>query len=204
MFLCSKRLTDAGEPEQFLRAHYGVFQPDFLFFEVFVGFWFKVNLLRSEISGSFQEIEIVTDLQGCKQPPDFTDEGRHLGSEQGIALGRVQEGEEFLADQIVQRALQAELFADTFFVTRTAAEAQGYAVEGLAPTSRAARQLGEAGVETGTLQGFLAGGTNREASEKKHFYFVDESSLASTNQIRDFLNRLRPQHRVLLIDDTRH
>src|ERR1035438_3310967 len=114
MFLCLKKLTDTGEPEQFLRAHYGVFQPDFLFFEVFVGFWFKVNLLRSEISGSFQVIEIVTDLQGCKQPPDFTDEGRHLGSEQGIALGRVQEGEEFLADQIVQRVLQAELLADTF------------------------------------------------------------------------------------------
>jgi conjugative relaxase-like TrwC/TraI family protein len=91
----------------------------------------------------------------------------------------------------------------TLSVIRTAAEAQGYAVEGLAPTSRAARQLGEAGVETGTLQGFLVGGTNREPSEKKHFYFVDESSLASTNQIRDFLNRLGPQDRVLLIGDTR-
>lgn len=55
----------------------------------------------SEISGSFQVIEIVTDLLGCKQTPDFTDEGRHLSGEQGIALGGVQEGEEFLADQIV-------------------------------------------------------------------------------------------------------
>lgn len=91
----------------------------------------------------------------------------------------------------------------TLSVIRTAAEAHEYTVEGLAPTSRAARQLGEAGVETGTLQGFLARGANREAAEKKHFYFVDESSLASTNQIRDFLNRLAPQDRVLLIGDTR-
>jgi hypothetical protein len=54
------------------------------------------------------------DLLGCKQPPDLTDEGRYFGSEQGIALGRVQEGEEFLADQVVQRVLQAEPLADTF------------------------------------------------------------------------------------------
>ena len=78
----------------------------------------------------------------------------------------------------------------TLSVIRAAAEAKGYTVEGLAPTSRAARQLAEAGVETGTLQGFLTRGANREITEKKHFYFVDESSLASTNQIREFLGRL--------------
>jgi ATP-dependent exoDNAse (exonuclease V) alpha subunit len=91
----------------------------------------------------------------------------------------------------------------TLSVIRTAAESQGYTVEGLAPTSRAARQLGEAGAETGTLQGFLAGGTNRGTSEKKHLYFVDESSLASTKQMRDFLNQLGAHDRVLLIGDTR-
>ena len=91
----------------------------------------------------------------------------------------------------------------TLAVIRAAAECQGYTVEGLAPTSRAARQLAETGVETGTLQGFLARGVNRETSEKKHFYFVDESSLASTNQVREFLARLAPQDRVLLIGDTR-
>jgi conjugative relaxase-like TrwC/TraI family protein len=88
-------------------------------------------------------------------------------------------------------------------VIRVAAESQGYAVEGLAPTSRAARQLAEAGAEAGTLQGFLARGTEPEATEKKHLYFVDESSLASTNQIREFLNRLGAQDRVLLIGDMR-
>src|SRR5206468_1914928 len=39
---------------------------------------------------------------------------------------------------------------------RCAAETQGYQVEGLAPTSRAANQLEHAGVHSGTLQGFLA------------------------------------------------
>jgi conjugative relaxase-like TrwC/TraI family protein len=91
----------------------------------------------------------------------------------------------------------------TLSVVRAALETQGYAVEGFAPTSRAARQLAEAGVDTATLQGFLARGTNREASEGRHFYFVDESSLASTNQMREFLARLGPQDRVLLIGDTR-
>lgn len=91
----------------------------------------------------------------------------------------------------------------TLSVIRSAVESQGYTVEGLAPTSRAARQLAEAGVETGTLQGFLAGGSSRGATEKKHFYFVDESSLASTNQMREFLNRIGSQDRVLLIGDTR-
>jgi conjugative relaxase-like TrwC/TraI family protein len=91
----------------------------------------------------------------------------------------------------------------TLSVVRSAAELQGYTVEGFAPTSRAARQLGDAGVEAGTLQGFLARSPNPATSEQKHFYFVDESSLASTNQMRDFLSRLGPQDRVLLIGDTR-
>ena len=41
------------------------------------------------------------------------------------------------------------------------------------------------------------------APEQKHFYLVDESSLASTNQIREFLSRLGPDDRVLLIGDIR-
>ena len=35
---------------------------------------------------------------------------------------------------------------------REGAEANGYRVEGFAPTSRAAQKLGEAGIETSTLQ----------------------------------------------------
>jgi conjugative relaxase-like TrwC/TraI family protein len=91
----------------------------------------------------------------------------------------------------------------TLSVIREAAESRGYTVEGFAPTSRAARQLNESGVESGTLQGFLARSPNPATQEQRHFYFVDESSLASTNQMREFLARLGPSDRVLLIGDTR-
>ena len=91
----------------------------------------------------------------------------------------------------------------TLTVIRGAAESQGYQVVGFAPTSRAARQLNEAGIEAGTLQGFLARTANPDVPDRKHLYLVDESSLASTNQIREFLTRLGPNDRVLLIGDTR-
>ena len=91
----------------------------------------------------------------------------------------------------------------TLTVIRSAAERQGYQVEGFAPTSRAARQLNDAGIQSGTLQGFLARAANPDLREQRHFYLVDESSLASTNQIREFLSRLGPDDRVLLIGDIR-
>jgi conjugative relaxase-like TrwC/TraI family protein len=91
----------------------------------------------------------------------------------------------------------------TLSAIRNSAEMQGFQVEGFAPTSRAARQLGEAGIEARTLQGFLARTKDPTVPEQKHFYFVDESSLASTSQMREFLSRLTPQDRVLLIGDTR-
>ncbi len=91
----------------------------------------------------------------------------------------------------------------TLATLRSAMEAQDYEVQGFAPTSRAARQLNEAGIESGTLQGFLARDAHAADPTLKHFYFLDESSLASTNQVRDFLGRLGPNDRVLLIGDTR-
>ena len=91
----------------------------------------------------------------------------------------------------------------TLTVIRRASESQGYSVQGLAPTSRAAKQLSEAGVQAGTLQGFLAQGATANSRNDKHFYFVDESSLASTNQVREFLSRLGSTDRVLLIGDIR-
>jgi conjugative relaxase-like TrwC/TraI family protein len=91
----------------------------------------------------------------------------------------------------------------TLTVIRSAAEGEGYQVKGFAPTSRAARQLNEAGIEGGTLQGFLARIANADQQAQKHFYVVDESSLASTNQMREFLSRLGPNDRVLLVGDTR-
>ena len=93
----------------------------------------------------------------------------------------------------------------TLAVIRSAAESRGYQVEGLAPTSRAARQLNEAGVHAGTLQSFLARAADPYAPRQKRFYFVDESSLASTNQMREFLARIGSNNndRVLLIGDIR-
>jgi conjugative relaxase-like TrwC/TraI family protein len=88
---------------------------------------------------------------------------------------------------------------------REGAEKNGYAVEGFAPTSRAAKQLRDAGIKADTLQRFLAGGGLQAAGDpaSKHLYMVDESSLASTQQMRDFLAKIAPQDKVLLIGDTR-
>ena len=92
----------------------------------------------------------------------------------------------------------------TLSVIHQAIEAQGYAVEGFAPTSRAAKQLRESGIEASTLQSFLVQNTQtNDGTTSEHFYFVDESSLASTRQMRDFLARLGTRDRVLLIGDTR-
>jgi hypothetical protein len=87
---------------------------------------------------------------------------------------------------------------------RQGAEQSGYAVEGFAPTSRAARQLRDAGIAADTLQGFLARcHRHNDDPTNKHLYMVDESSLASTQQMRDFLNKIGTQDKVLLIGDTR-
>src|ERR1035437_6681903 len=83
----------------------------------------------------------------------------------------------------------------TLIVLRSAAEGQGYQVEGFAPTSRAARQLNESGIEAGTLQSFLARSANPDLPEQKHFYLVDESSLSSTNPIRGFISRVGADER---------
>ena len=85
---------------------------------------------------------------------------------------------------------------------RQGAEQNGYAVEGFAPTSRAARQLHDAGIPADTLQGFLARSRSADPAQK-HLYMLDESSLASTKQMREFLEKIGPQDKVLLIGDTR-
>jgi conjugative relaxase-like TrwC/TraI family protein len=84
---------------------------------------------------------------------------------------------------------------------REAAEHQGYQVEGLAPTSRAAQQLEEAGIQSSTLQGYLAR-SHRDDGDR-HLYIVDESSLASTRQVNKFMHRLEEHDRVIFVGDTR-
>jgi conjugative relaxase-like TrwC/TraI family protein len=90
----------------------------------------------------------------------------------------------------------------TLSVIREGAEAEGYRVEGFAPTSRAAQKLGEAGMETSTLQKHLVLGRQPDSGEKR-LYVLDESSLASTRQVHEFVNRLHPNDRVLLVGDRR-
>ncbi len=87
---------------------------------------------------------------------------------------------------------------------RQGAEQNGYIVEGFAPTSRAARQLRDAGIPADTLQGLLAR-SRRDGDDptRKHLYMLDESSLASTKQMREFLEKIGSQDKVLLIGDTR-
>ena len=75
-------------------------------------------------------------------------------------------------------------------------------MEGLAPTSRAAQKLGEAGIESSTLQRHLIR-SESPRDGRKHLYVLDESSLASTKQMNEFLHRLRENDRVLLVGDAR-
>jgi conjugative relaxase-like TrwC/TraI family protein len=83
------------------------------------------------------------------------------------------------------------------------AAAHGYKPLGLGPTSRAAKGLKEAGMEAETLQAFLTRGPQSSEDGRPRLFFVDESSLASSKHMRDFLRRLQPSDRVLLIGDTR-
>ncbi len=93
----------------------------------------------------------------------------------------------------------------TLEAIREGVEKNGYAVEGFAPTSRAAGQLREAGVNATTLQSFLVRGGQGPTTgdpNSRHLYLLDESSLASTQQMKAFLDKIRPQDRVLVIGDT--
>lgn len=90
----------------------------------------------------------------------------------------------------------------TLAVIREGAEGEGYRVAGFAPTSRAAQKLAEAGMTTSTLQHHLARGERPDTGEKR-LYVLDESSLASTRQMHEFLSRLHRNDRVLLVGDVR-
>ena len=85
---------------------------------------------------------------------------------------------------------------------RQAVEREGFAVEGFAPTSRAAQKLAESGIESSTLQRHLARSDEHHDGQKR-LYVLDESSLASTRQMNEFLHRLNDSDRVLLVGDTR-
>lgn len=89
----------------------------------------------------------------------------------------------------------------TLAAVREAAVSAGYYVQGLAPTTRAAQLLADSGMETRTLQKFLR--QKDDPKTPRRFLVLDESSLASTKQVNDFLSRVRPGDRVLLVGDVR-
>jgi conjugative relaxase-like TrwC/TraI family protein len=129
----------------------------------------------------------------------LTDAHPHLNSGQKAVI------EDVLGSRDLVQGIQGVAGAGkttALAVIRTAAESQGYQVDGFAPTSRAAKQLEQAGVHSGTLQYFLVRPQESDPQQRR-FFFMDESSLASTNQVRDFLRRLGPDDRVLLVGDAR-
>ncbi len=127
-----------------------------------------------------------------------TESRQQLNSAQRTAI------EEILTSRDTVQGLQGRAGTGKTTVLRSireAAEQHGYVVEGFAPTSRAAHQLRDAGIGADTLQGFLA--RTKQPTPERHLYMLDESSLASTQQMRDFLQKIGSEDRALLIGDTR-
>jgi AAA domain len=133
---------------------------------------------------------------------------------QGDGIGIKTDGlKEMVRIPVRAEAQHVQIIADTgagktntLETIREGAERNGYAVEGFAPTSRAAGQLRDAGISADTLQSYLARGSRQQIASdpnSRHIYMLDESSLASTKQMRDFLEKIGPQDRVLLVGDTR-
>jgi conjugative relaxase-like TrwC/TraI family protein len=129
---------------------------------------------------------------------------KHTGRYEILNTAQRRAAEEILTSRDTVQGLQG--FAGvgkttTLRTVREAAEQRGYVVEGFAPTSRAAYQLRDAGISAETLQGFLV--RVKQPTPELHLYMVDESSLASTRQVRDFLAKLQSGDRVLFIGDVR-
>jgi hypothetical protein len=90
-------------------------------------------------------------------------------------------------------------------ILREAAERQGFVVQGLAPTGRAADKLAESGIKTTTLQGFLREPqleSDTTVAANRRLYVLDESSLSDTRNLHLFLQKAGPQSRILLVGDT--
>jgi conjugative relaxase-like TrwC/TraI family protein len=153
------------------------------------------------------EKEVIRRMaQGQKAPPIMSIQDAVALSETLQRLSSAQRAaiEQILTSSDTVQGLQG--FAGVGKTTalcsvRDGAEQRGYLVAGFAPTSRAAHQLRDAGIGADTLQGFLARSVQPDGS--RHLYMVDESSLASTKQMRDFFRKIGPEDRVLLVGDTR-
>lgn len=140
----------------------------------------------------------ASPIMSIQEAVRLTESRQQLNSAQRTAI------EEILTSRDAVQGLQGRAGSGKTTVLRSireGAERRGYVVEGFAPTSRAAHQLRDAGIGADTLQGFLARSVQPDGN--LHLYMLDESSLASTKQMRDFLQKISPEDRVLLIGDTR-
>jgi conjugative relaxase-like TrwC/TraI family protein len=85
---------------------------------------------------------------------------------------------------------------------RSAAECDGYVVQGLAPTSMATINLAAEGrMKAETLQLFLTRKPDPRAKDKR-LIMLDEASLASSEMMHGLFARLRPTDRVVLVGDS--
>ncbi|MEP7309327.1 MAG: MobF family relaxase [Acidobacteriota bacterium] len=140
------------------------------------------------------------------QPPLIRDETRariaraypHLSADQQAAITQLFANRDRV--QVLDGVAGAGK-TTTLAAVRDAAERDGYTVRGFAPTGRAAQKLAEAGMSTMTLQKHLQEAP--DARDPRRLYVLDESSLASTQQLHDFLARRSSTDRVLLVGDTR-
>jgi conjugative relaxase-like TrwC/TraI family protein len=140
----------------------------------------------------------ASPIMSIQEAVRLTESHQQLNSAQRSAI------EEILTSRDAVQGLQGRAGSGKTTVLRRireGAEQRGYVVEGFAPTSRATHQLRDVGIGADTLQGFLARSVQPDGS--RHLYMLDESSLASTKQMRDFLQKISPEDRVLLIGDTR-
>ncbi|MCY4002363.1 MAG: relaxase domain-containing protein [Rhodospirillales bacterium] len=146
-------------------------------------------------------------------------------AETKLRIGRLNEGQKAAVKTILaaqDRVIGVQGYAGTGKTTmlkrlRMLAERRGYRVAGLAPSASAAQTLGrEAGIESETLQRFLArhagviesrgttkGLRNLRGQLAKTVLVVDESSLASSEQMRGLFRAATTLRlaRVVLVGD---
>jgi ATP-dependent exoDNAse (exonuclease V) alpha subunit len=158
-----------------------------------------VGYERETIQMMREEQNKYTPLASFEMRREIERDLSHLSQSQQAAI------EQILATRDQVTALEGIAGAGkttSLTVIREAAEREGYKVEGFAPTSRAAQKLAEAGIESSTLQRHLAQSNDQHGGQKR-LYVLDESSLASTRQMNEFLHRLKDSDRVLLVGDVR-
>ena len=166
---------------------------------------------RAFTTGEMQsyEREIIERMRAGQNVRDVLAEGKVRGEtlerHGHLSAGQRRAVEDVLENRDKMMGLEGVAGAGkttSLAAIREAAVSGGYEVKGLAPTSRAAQKLGEAGMETETLQRHLTRGERTDDGQKR-LYIVDESSMASTRQVHTFLSRLKENDRVLFVGDTR-